>query len=85
MNIYHLFARSDVMGTIYFTTRSCVASIREWRLLFIRRETATLGTAEQEESGPFTDIDNDKDEIEENEILIHVRHYSLLVPCFIIV
>ena len=72
-----VFAQSDVVATIYFTMRSCAvsireraATIREWHLLFIQRERATLGTAEQEESGPFTNIDNDKDKIEENEILL---------------
>ena len=29
-----------------------------------------LGTTEQEESGLFTDFDNDKDEIKENEIVL---------------
>ena len=29
-----------------------------------------LDTAEQEESGPFTDINDDKDEIEENKIVL---------------
>ena len=54
----------------------------------------TLGTAELEEPGPFADIDNDEDELEQNKLhcsfrrLLHVAHvhrYSLLVLCSIIV
>lgn len=43
-------------------------------LLFIRSETAT---AALEESGPFADIDDDKDEMEDSEVvLVHVHWYS---------
>ena len=62
---YYLFHHAILCG---FYSRA--ATIRERRLLFIRRETATLGTAQQEESDPFADIDDDKDEMEENEIVL---------------
>ena len=49
-----------------------MVAIRERRLLLIRTETATLGTTELEESGPFVDID-DEDELEENELVLEDR------------
>ena len=55
----------------------CISPCDLVRLLFksgvyylSEEKTATLGTAEQEESGPFTDIDDNKDEIAENEIVL---------------
>ena len=68
--VHTVFARSDAVASIYFTLQSCVASIRERHLLLIRRETAILGTAELEEAGPFTDIDDDRDKLEENELVL---------------
>ena len=47
---------SNATATIHFITRSCVALIRERRLLVIGR---LHGTAKQEESGPFMDINNE--------------------------
>ena len=39
-------------------------------MLLIQRETATLGTAELEETGPFADIDDNKDKLVENELVL---------------
>ena len=61
-----VFARSDAAATIYFAARSCAATIRERRLLSIRRERTTLGTSKVEEAGPFADTHDDEDESEDN-------------------
>ena len=68
-NMHTVFTRSDAVATIYFTARSCAATIRERRLLIIRRERNTLGTCEEEEAGPFEDID-DGHELDENELVL---------------
>ena len=68
-----VFARTDAAATIYFTARSCVATIQERRLLFIRRERTTLGTSEMEEAGPFVDLDDDEDEVNENRLVLEDR------------
>ena len=39
------------------------------------KKTATLDTAEQEESGPFVDINDGKEETEENEIVLRLEDY----------
>ena len=54
---YTVFARSDAAATIYFTARSCAATIRERALLLIRRVMTTLATSKVEEAGPFADIE----------------------------
>ena len=54
----------------FFTAQSCVATIRERRLLLIQRQTTTLGTSEVEEAGPFVDIADDKHELDENNLVL---------------
>ena len=73
MHMYTVFARSDAAATTYFTARSCAATIRERRLLFIRRERTTLGTSEVKEARPFVDLDDDEDEVNENELVLEDR------------
>ena len=49
---------------------SRAATIRERRLLLIRRQTTTLGTSEVEDAGSFVDIDDDEHEVDENELVL---------------
>ena len=56
---YYLFHRTILRG--YY---SRTATIRERRLLLIRRQTTTLGTSEVEEASPFMDIDDDEHEVD---------------------
>ena len=52
---------------------SRAATIRERRLLSTRREKTMPGTPEVEEAGPFVDLDDDKDEVNENKLVLEDR------------
>ena len=62
----NVFARSDAVATIYFTARFCAVTIRELRLFL----SSLLDTAEVEESDPFADVEEEKNELEENEVVL---------------
>ena len=75
-----IFAQSDTAATIYFTAQLFLVPIRE-RCLLISVNLClfpnpfphfqwTLNTADEaEKSDPFADIEEDKDELEENELV----------------
>ena len=75
-----IFAQSDAAATIYFTAQFFSVPIRERCLLIsvnlclfpnpFPRFQWTLNTADEaEKSDPFADIEEDKDELEENELV----------------
>ena len=71
---YYLFHRAILRG--YY---SRAATIRERRLLSIRRETTTLGTSEVEEIVPFVDLDDNEDEVNENKLVAVLEDRTPLV------